>query len=498
MEKPPLKTYDDAEAFLLGMINYEHLLGTKSTVTYDTKSFDLIRFREQLAGLGNPHGSYGVIHVAGTKGKGSTCAFLERALRAAGLKTGLYSSPHMRKFTERIRINGEPISDENFAGLLDEMRNVFQKNDTRVSENNKNFRTVFEILTASAFEWFRREKVDVAIIETGLGGRLDSTNSFQDFSPDHPHPVVQVITTLGLDHTAILGDTIQAIAAEKAGIFTRGGVSVLGFQQPSYRQDVLTVLQHILMAKGQYAVTDMAVSSVIKEEENEVHIQLSAPESLDDETKNTKGVLADILEKGIAVQPGLAGKHQAGNAATALAALAAFEAHPAFSRWQGRQKWNRGFTTDSVRAGIAKTSWFGRFQELEGEPPIVLDGAHCPLSAKAFAETLNSRFAGKPVIALCSFMADKNAADLLKAFTQATPDIRAGFACAVPGNPRALPAEKIAEVMESSMPGVEVVPADSVEEAVALAREAAGKCGGVVAVFGSLFILIPVYDILIQ
>ncbi len=353
---PPISDYSQAEAWLLSMTDYERMLGT-GAVQYDTHAFDLDRFRAQLTVLGDPHLRYAVIHVAGTKGKGSTCAFLESALRRCGFRTGLYTSPHLFRFTERIRINGAEISDADFCRLVGYLgRMMTDDGETGASPvrpvGDPGFRTVFEILTAAAFVHFAEQQVDIAIVETGLGGRLDSTNMF-----DRPAagPLLNIITAIGLDHTAILGDSVHAIAAEKAGIIRPHGITIVAPQPPGTSRAVTDVIRRrcddIGAAEPIMAINPSQMSGVAE--------SLSGYrfQSTPTETPATTD-LSDALADGMTLCPSLEGAHQASNVATALTALMHLEtelAKPEFATSPGGYEWPQ-LNPDTIKAGIEHTA----------------------------------------------------------------------------------------------------------------------------------------------
>ncbi|MCX7963133.1 MAG: hypothetical protein N2644_01435, partial [Candidatus Sumerlaea chitinivorans] len=229
----PIRTYSEAEAFLREFINYEQLAGGSGGFRYDTKAFDLERFRALLAKLGSPQFCAPVFHVAGTKGKGSTCAILAEILKAARYRVGLFTSPHIESFRERIQVNGIPISETDFCDVLDYVARIRLKDS---SGTEGGFRTVFELLTASAFLYFHRSACEVLVIETGLGGRLDATNVFSDPPADKQRDfaLTNIITSIGLDHTEILGPTIEKIAWEKAGIIHENSLVIVAPQSCQY------------------------------------------------------------------------------------------------------------------------------------------------------------------------------------------------------------------------------------------------------------------------
>jgi dihydrofolate synthase/folylpolyglutamate synthase len=304
----------------------------------------LERVQELLAFYGNPQNKIKCIHVAGTNGKGSTCAMLDSVLREAGYKTGLYTSPHLVDYTERIKINGSDISKDDFAKLLFEIYITAEVNKIQATE--------FEILTVMMYVFFERQKVDFAIVETGLGGRLDATNVIEK-------PLVSIITTIDLDHTDRLGDTIDLIAAEKAGII-KSGVSVV------VNRDNLGL-------------------EVIKEKAAESN---SILEIADDSTQ-------------IEYEVALEGTWQKKNLALVLKTIEVL---------QGQ---NIKISEDAVKRALKIVSWSGRFQYIK-EKNLILDGAHNPSAAKVLRETLDEFYADKKRIWIYSSISSKDYKEVME------------------------------------------------------------------------------------
>ena len=467
MTLPAIRNDAEAGAFLESLINYEKLLA--GGLNYDTKTFDLENFRALLADLGNPHCRYAAIHVAGTKGKGSTCAFLASVLSRAGLRTGLYTSPHIEHYRERIAIDGGKIPEARFCGLLTHLGERLESQPP--GPPGAGFRTVFEILTAAAFLHFAEEKVDVAVIETGLGGRLDSTNVFDEPSTGLAHPLVNIITTNGLDHPAVLGDTVDKIAAEKAGIIRAHAVTVLAPQPLPWRE---TVRQVVRPKCGRFLDAESLI--------------LCAPETADTALFTCAGGsslaaesrLAGELARGIRLVSVLAGAHQFGNLCTVLAALVGLEIASG-----GTLR----VDSASIRAGVAATRWPGRFEIACREPLVIVDGAHCVLSAEALGDTFRALFGEREVVVVAGFMRDKAARGICDALRTRMRITRA-FACA-PQSPRAMPANQAAGIMRETL-GVSVAVEPEPGRAVRQAMECRNASEAVV-VFGSMFLVGPAH-----
>lgn len=468
-----LKSYCEAEAWLHSITDYEKLLGN-SDVRYDTRHFDLERFAEKLQRMGNPQYNYAVIHVAGTKGKGSTCALLEAALRKCGYRTGLYTSPHLVRFTERMRVNGAEISDADFCRYLMKTRSMVMPDP---QEAQKSFRTVFEILTASAFAYFADQQVEVAVIETGLGGRLDSTNVF---SAAGEHPLVSVITSIGLDHTAILGNTIEAISTEKAGIIHRRSRVVVAPQaSPQVEAAVRKTVTDRCAAVG--APDPVFAGDVIRAVKQPASQDCWAVQAV--RPQRGDGRFARDLASGATVCPSLKGEHQLGNVSAALAALETLS-----DAWGTA---GERLTLAGACKGFANTTWPGRFEtrKIAGIDAVV-DGAHCGLSAAALGRACNKYFGNRPAVIITGFLRDKAGAEMVQAF--ATHVNVAHAIAAVPASERSLPADEIYSVLQQEFGADKASRAPNITEAlhqaVAIARDIPDAY---VVVFGSLYLIGP-------
>lgn len=337
-----------------------------------------------------------VIHVAGTNGKGSTCAMIDSIARACGKRTGLFTSPHLIDYRERIQVSGREIPEEDCARMLTELRAICERLDPHP--------TFFEISLALAMRWFRERDCELIILETGMGGRLDATTAV-------PADIC-AITPIGLDHTQWLGETLEQIAAEKAGIFVPGKPAFSSPQDPAARR-------------------------VLEQEANETRSPL---EFIDE----------PLLGYGIS----LPGEHQAWNAALAVAAL-----------------FRTGIPlgTDSIRHGLATVRWPGRFEIFHLEDAeIVLDGAHNPHAAQVLAETWQTEFRDRKAALVFSAVASKDIRGILEAVAPLAARI---FLCPV-DTPRATPVEEIATALPPDAPPHEVFP--DFDQAFAAARLAGG------------------------
>ena len=317
----------------------------------DQPHFGLERMVELLALRGNPHLKLKVIHIGGTNGKGSTIAFLKKMLEELDLRVGVFSSPYLIHYTDQISINGESIPEAKLEALMANYQSLLEGK----SADNLQGTTEFEIITALAYDYFAAEKVDVAIMEVGMGGLLDSTNVCQ--------PVLTGITTIGLDPVAVLGDTIEAIAEQKAGIIKQGIPLVTGHIVP----EALTVIDYIAEAKNAPRLAYGSDYQVCHQE------SVVAGEIFDYTSSVRQGRF----------QTGLLGLHQIENAGMAIALL------DTFCQEDGREL----ASNDLVDQALKETRWPGRLEVLSSEPMMILDGAHNPHAIKALLATLQERFA---------------------------------------------------------------------------------------------------------
>lgn len=317
----------------------------------DQPHFGLERMVKLLALRGNPHLKLKVIHIGGTNGKGSTIAFLKNMLEKMGLRVGVFSSPYLIHYTDQIAINGESIPEAKLEVLMSEYRSLLEGEYAQALQGT----TEFEIITAIAYDYFASEQVDVAIMEVGMGGLLDSTNVCQ--------PILTGITTIGLDHVALLGDTLEAIAEQKAGIIKQGVPLVTGNIVP----EALAVIDQIAKVK-QAPRLSYGDDYQVNHRESTV-----TGEIFDYSSSVRQGHF----------QTGLLGLHQIENAGMALALL------DTFCREIGLEL----PSNDIVTQAIEETSWPGRFEVVSRSPLMILDGAHNPHAVKALLATLEERFA---------------------------------------------------------------------------------------------------------
>jgi len=394
--------------------------------------------RELLAGLDNPHLAFVAVHVAGTNGKGSVCAVLDSILRAAGFRVGLYTSPHLVRFNERIRVNGEAVSDEDLAALFETLDPVAAAMAAQGRQP-----TFFEFTTALAFEYFRRRHVQFAVVETGLGGRLDATNIVL--------PLVSVITRIGLEHTTYLGDTIAAIVGEKAGIIKDGRPVVCGAMPDEAREVVRRVA-----AERNAPFVDAGSTATVRRVS-----QSLAGQKIAVSTEGTDYGSATVS---------LLGRHQLENVATALATV---EAIAEASRLT--------LAPEVVVQGLEDARWPARLDVLSEEPPVLLDGAHNPDAARVLAAALKELFKKKPLALVWGMCTDKDAI----AFSGALGGLVRVCWPVTLATERTRSHAELARIAQSR--GWEVRRAE-LPEALAEAKAWAREQGGAVCIAGSLYL----------
>jgi dihydrofolate synthase/folylpolyglutamate synthase len=388
----------------------------------------LARVTALLEKLGDPQKELKFVHIAGTNGKGSCAAMTASVLRAAGYRTGLFTSPYLFRFNERMQINGEPIADETLAALVTEIRPI--------ADAMADHPTEFELMTAVALLWYRRERCDIVVLEVGLGGRLDATNVIGA-------PEAAVIMNIGLDHTAILGDTVEKIAAEKAGIF-KPGCEVALYQQSA------------------------AVEAVVREKcaEAGANLHIADFSQLVPEFDSLEGQAFSY--RGVPYAIPLLGEHQMKNAAVVLEVVEILR----------KRGWE--LPQDAVEHGLYAVSWPARFELVRSDPPFVVDGGHNPQCAETVAANLMRYFPGRRHVLLVGVLADKDYPALFDILDPAAD----AYVCVTPDSARALPAEKLAGYL--SRYGKPVTVCGDIPAGVEAASAAAGGNGAVCAV-GSLY-----------
>lgn len=409
------------------MMTYSEAMEYIHAVGWRGSKPGLERTETLLAKLGDPQKKLKFVHVAGTNGKGSTSACIASCLRAAGYKTGLYTSPYINRFNERMQIDGVPIPDEALCALTERVRPFAEAMADKPTE--------FELITALALLWFAEANCDIVVLEVGLGGALDSTNVIDC-------PEVAVITAIDFDHTAVLGNTLSEIASAKAGIIKEGGTVV------SY---------------GRNPEADAVIAAVAAEK----HAELVTPDwgSLRVTALEPDCTVMDFDGLTDLHLPLLA-SYQPYNAAVAITALRCLRA----------KGWH--ITMHHIRKGIETVQWQGRFELLRKEPPFLLDGSHNPQGIRATAESLALRYPDRKFTFLMGVMADKD----VPAMIEAVAPLAQRFVTVTPDNPRAMPAEDLAALI-GSMTRLPVTACASIPVGVAAALEG----GDAVCALGSLY-----------
>ena len=413
--------------------------------------FDLAHMRVLLGALNHPEKKFPSVLIAGTNGKGSTAATLAAILQASGLRTGLYTSPHLVRINERIRINGVEISDGGFALLHDVVDRTAER---LVGEGELPWHpSFFEMLTAIAFEHFAQSHIEIAVLEVGMGGRLDATNVVD--------PRISVITDVALDHQKFLGNTIAEIAREKAGIIRSNGIVVTLPQTPQAND----VIGNTILEFGATAVSAVPYVPPVSPG-SQTYLEETSPQK----TGPISRYPLQVLGKEITVETPLVGRHQLRNVALAIATAVEL----------GRQ--GLPVTAASIEQGIRATKWPGRFQVVPGSPEFVLDVAHNPAGAWALRSTLSATYEDRSLTFIFGAMRDKaigEMAEILFPLAERVILTRAD-------NPRSATASEIREAAARTATEIEDCP--SVGTALQRAREIAGSAG-VVVVTGSIYIV---------
>lgn len=406
-------------------LNYIHSVCWKGSVP------GLSRTQELLRMMGNPEKKLKFIHVAGTNGKGSTAAMLASILRKAGYTTGLYTSPYIIQFHERMQVNGKMITDAELCAITEYVRGFAEKMSQCPTE--------FELVTCIAMEYFLRSGCQIVVLEVGLGGELDSTNVIET-------PEAAVITNIGLDHTELLGDTLEKIASAKAGIIKPDGHAVIYRAKPS--------------VEAVFEEKCKAVGTELQKADFDAIVPVS--HDLDGQVFSY-GRFTDLKLP-------LLGEHQLRNAAVVITTADVLR----------ENGWN--ISDENIRDGIASVSWPGRFELLRREPLFLVDGGHNPQCIEALVQNIRQYLAGRRLTVLTGVLADK---DYHCMYADVAP-FASEFVTVTPPNPRALSGEGLAEYLRQF--GKPAYPCQSVDEGVKKAMELAGK-DGVVLAYGSLYMV---------
>lgn len=411
-------------------MNYNQALEYIHSVEWLGSRPGLSRTQELLYKLGNPEKGMKYIHVAGTNGKGSTCAMLDSILRKAGYKVGLYTSPYIVRFNERMCVNGEPISDTELAELVEVIKPIADSMQDKPTE--------FEIITALAFLYFKRSACDIVVLEVGMGGRLDSTNVIES-------PVVSVITGIALDHVSILGNTVAEIAAEKAGIIKKGCPVVYGGRDNVACEVISKKADSLGCEFVRTALDALAVKSV-----------------------GVKGTAFDYNGLGD-ISLSLCGSYQPENAATVIETVGLLN--------------KNGFSVseNALREGLASARWRARFELLGEGPYVVFDGSHNLQGVTAAAESVRAFFGEERVCVLMGVLADKEWKAMLDKILPFAKEMH----CITPNSPRALSSQALAAECNES--GVSSVAYGTISEGVAAAYRSAKAQNIPLVMLGSLY-----------
>lgn len=393
--------------------------------------YGLEKLKQALELMGNPQEKVQFVHIAGTNGKGSTAAMLSSVLQQAGYRTGLYISPHLVRYNERMQINGENISDEDFIEAAQTVKSVCEQlGGTPI---------VFEVLTLMAFWYFAKKQCDIVVLEVGIGGRLDSTNVI-------PVPQAAVIAQLGLDHTETLGNTLAQIAAEKGGIIKPNGRAVMAVQSDEAMETVKSICAR---QNASLTFADPARMQVL--------------------SSSADGQKLLDREYGELFVP-LAGAHQIKNTANVLETVTVL-------KQQGYH-----ISEQNVKDGLAKTKWPGRFEKLCAKPDFILDGGHNPQCVQAATDALKLYYPNQKITFLVGMMVDKDTHAMLSQMTQ----IAKQFVCVGLDSPRAMSAEKLCEVLQQEY-HAQAVSCQNLQQAVQTAFLLAEE-NDVICALGSLYL----------
>lgn len=419
-------------------MNAEQAIAYIHSVCWKGSIPGLGRTQELLEKMGNPEKKLKFVHIAGTNGKGSTAAMTASILSKAGYRTGLYTSPYIYRFHERIQVDGVEISDEDLTEITEYVKPL--------ADSMAQSPTEFELVCCIAFEYFYRKKCDIVVLEVGMGGAWDATNVIEV-------PEVAVITNIGLDHTEYLGDTVEKIAETKSGIFKPHGHAVVYRSTPS----VEAVYERVCA-------------------ERDVSLRKADFEGLVLKAHTLEGQVFDCGSRKNLVLP-LLGDHQLHNASVVLSIADTLIG----------EGWN--ISEQNIYDGIRDVRWPGRFDIVCRKPLFIIDGGHNPQCIEALVKNIQDYLAGKKVIALTGVLADKDYADMYKPVMPLVDR----FVCITPPNPRKLEAEQLARYLRQA--GAQAQASESILDGVKKAMDLAGK-DGVVLCFGSLYSIGGIRDAL--
>ena len=422
-------------------MNYEETLEYIHGITWQSRKPGLSRINELMELMGHPEKSTRYIHIAGTNGKGSTAAMLSSILTKAGYKTGLFTSPHIYRFNERMQINGEPISDEDVCQLADYIKQFTDKMTETPTE--------FELISAFGFEYFKRQECDIVVLEVGLGGLMDSTNVIEC-------PEVAVLAAIGLDHTGLLGNSLVEIAREKAGIIKPGCSAVIYRQEPE--------VEAVFIDKCKEVGADYYLC------EPDAFVRKDC--DWDSQTFDYKDMKDLVIS--------LTGSYQLKNASMVLKTIEILN--------------KKGYNVNdtALREGLISTQWPCRFQVLTKEPVFIIDGAHNPQGIKATADSLRLHLKGRKVIFIIGVMSDKD----LNTMIPYIDEYALEYIAVTPNyEGRAMKAEALGDYLKRFNRPVTV--AESIQSGVETSLKKAGR-DGIVCAIGSLYMPVDVKEALVK
>jgi dihydrofolate synthase / folylpolyglutamate synthase len=446
-----------AHDFLMRRINYERT----TTVPYQSAEFKLDRMRRLMALLGDPHLGLKAVHIAGTKGKGSTAAMMASVLGAAGYRAGLYTSPHLEHIEERIVVDGQTCPPEEFLALAARVQPAVERLDREAEAAGANGPTFFEVTTAMAFLHFAEAEVDAAVLEVGLGGRLDSTNVCQ--------PEVCIVTSISFDHVRQLGHTLAAIASEKAGIIKPGAAVISGVLAEEPRE---------VIAARAASVGAPLIQCGIDYDFAQQRTTDHSPLTTDAEYFNYREPAAKPRYELADVRVGMLGRHQAANAAAAIAAA---------NRLRERG-WS--ISDEALRRGLANARCPARIEQLGTSPAVILDVAHNLASIEALLAVLRERFAPRRRTAIFASSKDKDYTGMLRLVLPAFDTV---FLTQYVNNPRAMDAEGLLAIAQQLRSGADGQMRPTLhatvrpEDALRLARKLADP-EDLICITGSFFL----------
>jgi len=429
----PFRTFEDAFCYITQFTNYERM----TDFPYRRDVLDLDRVRRVLHALGDPQNRWPIIHVAGTKGKGSVCAMISSILQRAGHRVGLFSKPHLVRLNERISVNGREISDEDFVARMNFLHPHLERQ--RAEGNPLSF---FDLITVLALTYFAETQVDLVVLEVGLGGRLDSTNVVR--------PSVCVITSIDYDHTHILGDTLEKIAAEKAGIIKPEVPVISGVTDPGPAAVIERIAQE---KKARLYVINRDFRVTLMEQSDTFGVE------------TWRGMYQPLRLP-------LLGVHQQQNAAVAIAAIEALG-----------DVLQRESTEGQIREGLANVRIPGRIEVISKRPLVILDVAHNPVSLKALRKTIMAHFPSRGVVLLLGMSRDKDVkASLKEILPIASTAVFTGI-----GHPRGVDPQELCRLAQEIAPTLPCEAESDIEKALDRARQLTGS-DEILCITGSFYL----------